>query len=115
MAKKTINKTKRQLTKWEKIFANDTSDQGLISKIYKESVQLNTDNIPIQLKNGRGPKRTVLQGKHTDDNTHSKTIMSTTILTPHTCQNGYYQKDKKQQVLERMWRKESPYTLMVGM
>ena len=26
-------------------------------------------------------------------------------LSPHTCQNGYYQKDKKQQVLTRMWRK----------
>jgi len=40
--KKTIKKTKRQLTDWEKIFANDTSDRRLISKIYKELKQLNT-------------------------------------------------------------------------
>ena len=29
----TVNKTKRQPTEWEKIFANDTTDKGLISKI----------------------------------------------------------------------------------
>ena len=41
-AKETINKTKTQLTEWEKIFANDISDKGLVSKIYKELVKLNT-------------------------------------------------------------------------
>ena len=35
-AKETINKTKRQPTEWEKIFANDISDKGPVSKIYKE-------------------------------------------------------------------------------
>ena len=34
-AKETINKKKRQPTDWEKIFANDATDKGLISKIYK--------------------------------------------------------------------------------
>ena len=34
--KETVNKTKRQLTEWEKIFPNDISDKGLVSKIYKE-------------------------------------------------------------------------------
>ena len=42
MAKETVNKTKRQPTEWEKIFANDTTDNGLISKIYKELLKLNT-------------------------------------------------------------------------
>ena len=42
--KETIHKTKRQLTKWEKIFGDDISDKGLISKIYKEFIQLNTQN-----------------------------------------------------------------------
>ena len=36
MVKKTFNKMKKLPTKWEKIFANNTSDKGLISKIYKE-------------------------------------------------------------------------------
>ena len=39
--KKTINKTKRQPTEWEKIFANDATNKGLISKIYKQLIQLN--------------------------------------------------------------------------
>ena len=34
--KETISKTKRQLMEWEKIFANDMSDKGFVSKIYKE-------------------------------------------------------------------------------
>ena len=37
-AKETINKTKRQPTKWEKIFASDISDKGLIPKLYKELI-----------------------------------------------------------------------------
>ena len=41
-AKETINKTKSQLTEWEKVFANDVSDKGLVSKIYKELTKLNT-------------------------------------------------------------------------
>ena len=39
--KETINKTKRQLSEWEKIFANEATDKGLISKIYKQLMQLN--------------------------------------------------------------------------
>ena len=34
--KETINKTKRQPSEWEKIFANESTDKGLISKIYKQ-------------------------------------------------------------------------------
>ena len=40
-ATKTINKMKGQPTKWEKIFANDATDKGLISKMYKAFIQLN--------------------------------------------------------------------------
>ena len=43
-AKETINRTKRQPMDWEEIFANDASDRGLISKIYKQLIQLNNKN-----------------------------------------------------------------------
>ena len=41
-AKDTTNKTKRQPTEWEKIFANDISDKGLVSKTYKDLTKLHT-------------------------------------------------------------------------
>ena len=49
-AKETIKKTKRQPSEWEKIFANEATDKGLISKIYKQLMQLNIKktNNPIQ-------------------------------------------------------------------
>ena len=40
-AKETQKKPKRQLTEWEKIISNDITDKGLISKIYKQLIQLN--------------------------------------------------------------------------
>ena len=49
-AKEIINKTKRQPSEWEKIFANKATDKGLISKIYKQLMQLNIKktNNPLQ-------------------------------------------------------------------
>ena len=41
-AKQSISKVKRQPSEWEKIIANETTDKGLISKIYKQLIQLNT-------------------------------------------------------------------------
>ena len=49
-ATETISKVKRQLSEWEKIIANETTDKGLISKIYKQLIQLNArkTNNPIK-------------------------------------------------------------------
>ena len=49
-AKETLNKTIREPKEWEKIFANEANDKGLISKIYKHLLQLNAKNIdnPLQ-------------------------------------------------------------------
>ena len=49
-AKETISKVKRQLSEWEKMIANKTTDRRLISKIYKQLIQLNARkaNNPIK-------------------------------------------------------------------
>ena len=49
-AKETISKVKRQPSEWEKIIGNETIDKGLISKIYKQLIQLNArkTNNPIK-------------------------------------------------------------------
>ena len=49
-AKETISKVKRQPSEWEKIIANETTYKGLISKTYKQLIQLNTrkTNSPIK-------------------------------------------------------------------
>ena len=49
-AKETVSKVKRQPSEWEKVIANETTDKGLISKIYKQLMQLTTrkTNHPIK-------------------------------------------------------------------
>ena len=49
-AKETISKVKRQPSEWEKIKVNETTDKGLISKIYKQLIQLNARKINNQVK-----------------------------------------------------------------
>ena len=61
-AKETISKVKRQPSEWEKIIANETTDKGLISKIYKQLIQLNTRQ--SNQKVGKRPKQTFLQRGH---------------------------------------------------
>ena len=52
-AKETINKMKIQPSEWEKIFANEATDKGLISKIYKQLMQVNIKKkTTTQSKNG---------------------------------------------------------------
>ena len=46
--KETISKVKRHPSEWEKVIANETTDKELISKIYKQLMQLNTRKIMTQ-------------------------------------------------------------------
>ena len=52
-AHKKINKMKKEPTVWENIFVNGISDKGLIYKIHKEFIQLNTRKTDNPIKNGR--------------------------------------------------------------
>ena len=54
-AKETINKVKRQHSEWEKIIANETTDKRLISKIYKQLIQLNARKTNNPLKTWEKP------------------------------------------------------------
>ena len=50
--KETISKVKRQPSEWEKIIANGATDKELISKIYRQLLQLNSRKISKTIKNG---------------------------------------------------------------
>ena len=77
-AKETISRVKRQSSEWEKIIANETTDKGLISKIYKQLIQLNArkTNNPIK-KWGKDVNRHLskediqMANKHRKDAQHS--------------------------------------------
>ena len=56
-AKETVSKVKRKPSAWEKIIADEATDKGLISNIYKQLIQLNTRKT-TQSKSG---KKTFLQ------------------------------------------------------
>ena len=120
---------KRQPTEWEKIFASDVTDRGFMFKIYKQLMQLNinththTHKQPNQ-KMGRRPKYTFLQRHKDSQKAHEKMLNITDYqrnanqnyseILSHTNQNGHHQK-VCEQILERVWRKGDPPTLLAGM
>ena len=58
---------RRQATDWEEIFAKDTPDKGLVSKIYKELLKLhNRKTNNLILKMGQRPVQIPHQRRYTD-------------------------------------------------
>ena len=61
--KESISKVKRQPSEWEKIIANEATDKQLISKIYKQLIQLKSRKVNDPIKkwakelNRHSPKR----------------------------------------------------------
>jgi len=70
---------KRQSTEWEKIFANEETDTGLNSKIYKHLLKnkhshqkQSSKKQTFPSKNGRRSKKTILQAWYTDEKQQQK-------------------------------------------
>ena len=80
-AKETVSKVKRQPSEWEKITANEKTDKGLISKIYKQFIQLNTrkTNNPIK-KRGRDLNRHFSEEDISMANKHMKRCSTLLII-----------------------------------
>ena len=98
-AKETVNKTKRQPTEWEKILANDVSDKGLVSKIYKELIKLNTkETNNLIMKWAKDMKRNLTEEDIDMASKHEKMLRITchqgntnqthNEIPPHTSENG---------------------------
>ena len=64
-AKETISKVKRQPSEWEKIITNETTDKGLIFKIYKQLYKSIEGKQTTESKVGKRPKQTFLQRRRT--------------------------------------------------
>ena len=78
-AEENSSKMQREPTVWEYIFANDTSDKCLNSKIYKQLTQLHTRKIKNPIKKwAKDLEQTLLQGGHTEGpETHEKMLSIT--------------------------------------
>ena len=94
-SKGTISKVQRQPSEWEKIIANETSDKGVISKIYKQFTQLNTrkTNNPIN-KWEKDPNRQFSKEDIQIANKHTKRCSTSLIIKEMHIKGNYKQGEK---------------------
>ena len=69
-AKETINKMKRQPMEWKKILANDATDKGLISTIYKQLIHLKKKKWTEDLNRHFSKEDIQMTNKHLKDAQH---------------------------------------------
>ena len=79
-AKETISRVKRKPSEWEKIIANETTDKGLISKICKQLIQLNTRKKKPNQKVGKRSKQTFSKEDIQMANKHMKSCSTSFII-----------------------------------
>ena len=118
-----MSRVKRQHTEWKKIFTNHVSDKDNIQNARKPLNSIvNKANNPI--KNGQkigidiSPKKTykwTSMWKILITNHQGNVNQNHNTIPFYNCQDGYYQKNKIQQVLVSMWRNWNPWTLLGGM
>ena len=119
-----MSKVKREPSEWEKIIANEATDKELILKNIQAAHAAQFQKNKTNQKMGQRTKQTFLQRRHIDgQQTHEKMLniphyqrianQNHNEVPSHTSQNGCYQKVYKQMV-ERVWRKGNPLTLLVG-
>lgn len=96
-AKETIHRVKRQPVEWDKIPANRVFDNGLISKIQREFIQLSSRKT-TQLKQGQrtwtdaSPKKTPRRPTDTWEDAQGNASQNHNEMLPPTRQNGHDQK-----------------------